>query len=154
MTKINPIADSAGIIDQKKINKPDTGGFESTLKTAVSKRAANGLSNSTVSGSQVSGLGEVRAAGIRTTSALTDGIAVETDRLLGLLDTYANDLANPTKTLRELAPMVAELKEKAGLVMAAAKEQVAPGDALGQIAAKAAFTANIEYIKFQRGDYI
>ncbi|MBW2368995.1 MAG: hypothetical protein JRH15_14030 [Deltaproteobacteria bacterium] len=149
MTKINPITDSPGIHDQKKINKPATGGFESSLRTAFTERTTGGLFNS-----QVSRLGEVRAASAPQTSSLADGIASETDRLLALLETYATDLENPNKTLRDLAPMAAQIKEAAGLVMAAAQRQATPDDELNRIATNAAFTANIEYVKFQRGDYI
>ena len=69
---------------------------------------------------------------------------------MGLLDSYAKDMENPKKTLRDIEPLIVSIRQNASDLMEAA-DKISPD--LKEIATETAVAANSEYIKFYRGDY-
>jgi hypothetical protein len=124
--------------------------FSASFQNALSQQ----IPNDTGSMRRTSGLVEPQSPIINQPDVSPTDVAGRTDRLLGLLESYVTGLENPGATLKELAPIVAQMKDEATQLMSSTDAHPAGGDDLNGIAAKAALTANVEYIKFQRGDYI
>ena len=82
----------------------------------------------------------------------TEGL-MRAGRTLDLLDTYALALADQGKPLKEVAGLVKSLQGEAeglGQVM----EKMDPQDGLYGLLQEVAATAQVESIKFNRGDYL
>lgn len=151
MSKISGITDNTHIFTQPQPGRADKDAFRQALENSMGREAdqiGNGGSTS---------LGEIQAPAvnmIRFTSENTvSEMANKTDSLLGLLENYSRELENPEKSLRELEPMISEIRQNAEDLLAQAQES-GPEPGIRRLAGQAAATANIEYIKFQRGDYI
>ncbi|MDZ7597238.1 MAG: hypothetical protein U5J82_02845 [Desulfobacterales bacterium] len=67
---------------------------------------------------------------------------------------YAHHLADPAKSLREIAPLVAEIQAQADRLMAAADAGLQHDADLQTLATRSAVAANVEVIRFRRGDYV
>ena len=152
MTKlgqIDQINETIVMQTTKKTGTSSQTAFSASLQNALSRQATN---NTGVE--QTSTLVEPQSTIISQPDTSSTDVVGRTDRLLGLLESYATGLENPEATLKELAPIVAQMKEEANQLMASTGVQAAGGDDVNGVAAKAALTANVEFIKFQRGDYI
>ena len=99
-------------------------------------------------------LEEVTASGYYPrTSALESTLQEKTGDLLDLLDKFSSQLENPDITLKTMEPTIHDLKACADKLMKDTDD--APGDSpLREIARETAMTADKEYFKFQRGDYV
>ena len=87
------------------------------------------------------------------TSAPESTLQERTGDLLDLLDRFSSQLENPDITLKAMEPTIHDLKACADKLMKDADD--VPGDSpLREIAREAAMTADKEYFKFQRGDYV
>jgi len=76
------------------------------------------------------------------------------NKMLDLIDKYAQELGNPMKTLKEIEPTLSTLKNESEKLY---KEYIAgSGDdkTLKEMLNSIQVAANVEYFKFQRGDYI
>jgi hypothetical protein len=73
--------------------------------------------------------------------------------VLGLFETYAMNLRNPDKTLKDIEPALLRMKHAADRLN---KETLLHEDrgSLSQLVNNLQVTASVEYFKFQRGDYI
>lgn len=121
-------------------------GFQDALKEAVSAGRAGSENNTTMGINRVT---DVQALAANTSISMMQ----KTEHLLDLMDYYAKGLANPEKTLKDLEPIAVSMKENANELFQQARSD--GGDnSLNQIARATAFTANVEYAKFSRGDYI
>ena len=149
MTKIDQINETVMMQTVKKPNMPSQVPFSASLENALSRQIQNSTDTK-----QASALCEPQSSIISRADAPPCDVVGRTDRLLGLLETYAAGLENPGATLKELASIVTLMKDEASQLMSSAGANAAGGDEINGIAAKAALTANVEYIKFQRGDYI
>jgi uncharacterized protein YoxC len=88
--------------------------------------------------------------GIQTSSEI---VIQKTNTLLNLLDQYSADLNNPRKNLKEIAPLIHTIKTGAQELLDEA-QALGLDDKLHNIARQCAVIANIEHIKFERGDYL
>ncbi|CAB1068968.1 hypothetical protein JY97_12665 [Alkalispirochaeta odontotermitis] len=76
-----------------------------------------------------------------------------TENLIGLLDQYRHQLADPQTTLRNIDPIIRKIdQEREGL--APALESLPDDENLKQIINQTLVTASLEVSKFYRGDYI
>lgn len=75
------------------------------------------------------------------------------ERLLDLLGEYQQKLANPSFTLRDISPLIDELKADNKRLVSSVKS-LAEGDELKNILNQVIVTASVEIIKFDRGDYV
>ena len=100
-----------------------------------------------------SALEEIQSAyfGIQGPSSIVTG---KTDKLLGLLDTFAAQLEDPEISLKTMAPVIEKLNENASTLLKETESLGQEESGLKEIATRTAVTARNEYIKFQRGDYI
>jgi len=72
--------------------------------------------------------------------------------VLGLFETYAHNLRNPDKTLKDIEPALLNMKQAADKLY---KDNLLHEDrGLSQLVNNIQVTASVEYFKFQRGDYI
>ncbi len=99
-------------------------------------------------------LGEIQAVRPPVIGSATQQITENTEKLLQMLEQYAAAIENPKKSLAEIEPMIKQIDEQASALDKLAGESLAEGEELRDIAKQTALTANLEYFKFQRGDYI
>lgn len=149
MTKIDQIQESLTIQATRRPTASATDMFQESLKNALSQLPAETADNR-----QAAALGEPQSVHAPPAVPAETDVANRTDRLLNLLDSYATSLDNPAATLKDLDPLVTRIKEEAEQLMASADSQPSTADHLKGIAAQTVLTANVEVLKFQRGDYI
>ena len=75
-------------------------------------------------------------------------------QVLDLLDRYAQDLMNPSKTLKEIAPIVENIEKGIGEIEARTNETVRDDADLKKLVNDLIVTANTAVFKFHRGDYL
>ncbi len=131
--------------------KPKTGeksnAFDSVLSNALDKtEPAEGETESVA-------LGEISSPGfqLETPSSLVTG---KTNKLLELLETYASQLENPGISLKNIAPVLDQINEKADSLLKDTQFLSKEDSGLKTIATQTVVTAQTEYLKFQRGDYL
>ncbi|RLB86734.1 MAG: hypothetical protein DRH26_16870 [Deltaproteobacteria bacterium] len=137
-----------------------TGGFENALTQAlgqVNQTGQVGQPDETeppgMEKTTASALGEIPSTGLylQDQSAI---VSEKTEALLGLLDAYSNELENPGISLKSIAPILEQINQKADSLL---KESVSLGAGntnLKDIATQTVITAQTEYQRFQRGDYV
>jgi hypothetical protein len=76
------------------------------------------------------------------------------DKVLDLLDLYAQELMDPSKTLKDIASIVENIEKGIGEIEARTKEAVKEDKDLNQLVSELMVTANTAVFKFHRGDYI
>jgi len=81
-------------------------------------------------------------------------IVEKVDSVLDLLDTYVLNLKNPNKTLKDIEPALLDMKQAADRLYKEHHLHEDKGSHLTQLVNNLQVTASVEYIKFQRGDYI
>lgn len=149
MSQIVPISENQRLHPQTKTTKAVSGDFSQTLSQAMEAgKPSNEHSAS---------LGEVQACTYRPIEEpAQETLASRTGSLLDLMDNYAQDLGNPSKSLKDIAPMLNTINERASDLLTQSQSQsLTPQDEpLHKIASEVALTAQMEVIKFQRGDYI
>lgn len=150
MTQINNIQENTAVQTGQRSSAKPAAGFQDSLETALAQKSAGKAESG-----QAASLGEPQAAHFNpaVSSTAGDDIACQTDSLLDLLESYSKGLEAPGATLKDLAPLADRLRDGAQQLMASADNDAAAGE-LKDIANQAALTANVEYIKFQRGDYV
>ncbi len=148
MDKISSIAGKSHIPAQKPVEKSDGELFKKALDKAT---AGSETAPTQATPPGPGALGEIMATSFTNVEFPDSGVAEKTDRLLGLLDTYAKELSDPGKTLKDIEPLISDINESARLLAAEAGEND-PG--LAGIARETAMTAAKEYAKFNRGDYV
>ena len=78
----------------------------------------------------------------------------KSDKILHLLDDYARELTDPTKTLKDIKPLVENIRREVNSIEAEAAEKVHNDNELERIIEDVTITANVAISKFNRGDYI
>jgi hypothetical protein len=142
MTHISIISPSGG-------RSPRSGGTQGTDK-GFGQRLALAIQDTQggVPAAPPNTLGEIQAtlpAGKNGSPAIT-----QAEGLLNLMDAYARQLQDPGKTLRQIAPVLNAMKNQAATLLSASQGDVQ----LHAIAKQLAVTAEVETIKFHRGDYV
>ena len=77
-----------------------------------------------------------------------------TDELLDMLDLYSSQLEDPAASLKNLEPILHEIKASAGKLLEQTEKTPDTDAELKEIATQSAMMANNEFLKFQRGDYL
>ena len=75
-------------------------------------------------------------------------------KILNLLDNYARDLTDPSKSLRDIEPLIEKIKREVSLVEAEAADKARNDIELERLVNELAVIGNIAVSKFYRGDYI
>jgi len=102
----------------------------------------------------VSGLGEISSFNLKIEDATVGAVEQGTEQLLTMLEQFAKDLSDPSKSLKDIEPLIQGIKENADLLSASVKNDSESGQALKAIAEESSVLANVEYMKFMRGDYV
>ena len=125
-----------------------SGKFENALSQALGPK--EGKSEGV---GPASGLTEITSAepGLVNPSERVSG---KTDQLLEKLDAYSNQLEDPSIPLKSIAPALEKIKDDAGSLEKELNALAPEDDSLKQIASQTVITAQTEYLKFQRGDYL
>jgi hypothetical protein len=146
---VNEAAQSMGGKSQVKQNQGDaTDAFANVLNSALNK------TEETVEGGiKTMGLEEIAAPGVNL-EPLSSIVTGSTDKLLGMLETYAGQLEDPDVSLKSMEPVLEEISAKADKLLENSKYLGEEDDGLRAIATQTAVTARTEYEKFQRGDYL
>ncbi len=153
MTKISGLPDNLKPVQQQN-NKAQTtadGLFKEAFDKAISG------SGETKPHEQTSGLpplGGVSTIDYSTLESEQTDLNGKTIKLLDKLDQYGNKLGNPDVTLKEIEPLISKIKEEATELSLAISKSDKSSPELKQFAGESAVSANTEYIKFMRGDYI
>jgi len=78
----------------------------------------------------------------------------QSDRVLGLLDTYAGKLADASTSLKEMQPLVERIAKEVRLMESEAATLDPESRGVNRYLRDVSVTANVAMLKFQRGDYI
>ena len=151
MTNINPTnkTDQSFATLNPKISKSKaTDAFENALTKALDKTEALEMEHTSTNA-----LSEIasKELNIINSSAIVSG---RTDKLLEMLDSYSSKLEDPSISLKSIAPILEEIKHTAGTLLKETEKLTVTDDRLKKIANHTIVTANTEYLKFQRGDYL
>jgi hypothetical protein len=94
----------------------------------------------------------------QTASQLPQGSNAEilkrSERVLDLLDEYASGLNDTNKTLKDIEPLVASIKEEADCIERENQDKLQHDKELERFIKELSVTANVAIFKFHRGDYI
>ena len=99
-------------------------------------------------------LTDIDAAASRTSLDFKRDALNQSDRILHLLDDYARELTDPSKTLKDIEPLVESIKKEVNTIEAEAAEKVDNDNELERIIKDLTITANVAISKFHRGDYV
>jgi len=154
MSKITGISYPHDIITRQQQTQTSTDGhaFQNMLDKTLDEKGLQPSEETTAST-----LSEIRVDALNPVSnciqSSSEVVVEKTDALLNLLDRYSADLNNPRKNLKEIEPLIDTIKTEAQELMDEA-QTLTPDDELHDIATQCAVMANVEYIKFERGDYL
>jgi hypothetical protein len=132
-----------------QIKKPQTNLFKNNLQEALTQRKA---SETQPPDARI--LGEVPPPTFCKIENSSGDVVKKTGELIDLLDNYARDIHNPDKALKEIEPLIVEIRDRATQLLQESEKTLGKDSGLKEIAARCALTANVEYIKFRRGDYV
>jgi hypothetical protein len=76
------------------------------------------------------------------------------ERVLDLLDDFAQALGDPQKTLRELEPLVLKMEGEAKPLELAPDSEGGSDQSLSRLMSDVSLLANVTLVKFRRGDYL
>ena len=78
----------------------------------------------------------------------------QSDKILHLLDDYARELNDPTRTLKNIEPLVKDIRKEVSLLEDESAMKIKNDNELERIIKDLAITANVAISKFHRGDYV
>ena len=81
-------------------------------------------------------------------------VIVQSEKILNLLDHYAGELADPSRTLKDIRPLVDSIEKEVTLMESEAVNKIQNDKALDSLVKDLAVTAKVAMYKFHRGDYI
>jgi hypothetical protein len=81
-------------------------------------------------------------------------VIVQSEKIFNLLDRYAGELADPSRTLKDISPLVDNIEKEVTLMESEAVNKVQNDKALDSLVKDLAVTAKVAMYKFHRGDYI
>jgi hypothetical protein len=151
MTDINQIIESAqSFAVSKATGSKDNGtdAFKDALNKAFDTTEALDMEQISAGG-----LGEITSKNmnIMSPSKLVSG---QTDNLLKMLDLYSSKLEDPGVSLKSIAPVLEQIKDNAGSLLNDVQNLTDKDAGLKKIATQTMVTAQTEYMKFKRGDYL
>ena len=99
-------------------------------------------------------MSEIDAPALQIQNQMKATVVENSEKILELLDTYANALTDPSKTLKDIEPLVESIEKGVRHIEREAVDKIPQGDELNEIIKDLAVTANVALFKFHRGDYI
>ena len=98
-------------------------------------------------------LSQINATNHHKPSDTNSAILMHGDKILSLLDDYAGHLNDPTKTLRDIEPLVGEIEKEITFIEAETAEKGQNDKGLQGLINDLVLTANVNIYKFYRGDF-
>jgi hypothetical protein len=154
---INELTKSMGMPAAGTPKTEKTGGFENVLTQALGQADQAGQTDETetpgTQATEAPALEEISSTGLylQDQSAI---VSEKTDALLGLLEAYSNQLENPDVSLKNIAPILEQINQEADSLLEDSTSLGAGETNLKEIATQTVITAQTEYQRFQRGDYL
>lgn len=151
MTNINPIHDnlpSFGASNAKTLKTGETDSFGIALGKALDK-----TQETETEGTPANALMEIGSKELNIVNT-SDVVSGKTNTLLEMLDSYASKLDDPSVSLKSIAPVLEEINTKADSLLKETQLLTDTDAALKKVATQTIVTAQTEYLKFQRGDYL
>jgi CxxC motif-containing protein (DUF1111 family) len=99
-------------------------------------------------------LNEINATTIPSSVDSKSNVIEQSDKILNLLDNYAGELADPSRTLKDIRPLVDSIEKEVRLMESEAANKSHDDKALDRLVNDLAVTAKVALYKFHRGDYI
>lgn len=137
---------------EKKAEETTGDIFKQALEHAMGSPGKSGDVSASLS--SATSLGEIQAVGFPIIQDESGGLEQETDRLLSLFDDYTKALGDPGQTLKDIESLLEDIKNGAEQISEMIGSGMPQTDSLTSIARESALLANVEYIKFMRGDYV
>jgi hypothetical protein len=151
MTNINPINETNpgfGAPNARPSKTGETDSFGIALNKALDK-----TQEPEMEGKAANALMEIASKELNIINT-SDIVTGKTDKLLDMLEAYSSKLNDPAVSLKKIAPVLEEINNKAGNLLKDAQLLTDADATLKKIATQTIVTAQKEYMKFQRGDYI
>lgn len=145
---INESAQGFSLPQAKGTKDKGAPSFDNVLNSAIDKGQV-----SKMKGNIANGLNEIMSPspGVAQPADIVSG---KTDSLIKLLESYSSQLEDPRASLKSIAPVLEEIKNNAGNLLEETGLLSESDASLKKIATQTAVTAQTEYLKFQRGDYL
>ena len=124
--------------------------FKKTFEKALTESETTGQTQET---SSASPLGEIQSPMFNLSTSESGSLETGTESLLNKLDTYIQALSDPTRTLKEIEPLLMDMKTEADQLGETLLSTGQDQQALKSIAEQSTLIAQVEYQKFVRGDY-
>jgi len=99
-------------------------------------------------------LSEINKINKNTLSDANSTLLRHGDKVLSLLDNYADNLNNPSKTLRDIEPLIGEIEKEITFIETEAKDTDQNDEELQNLINELVLTANVNIYKFYRGDFL
>lgn len=99
-------------------------------------------------------LNEINATTIPSSVDSKSNVIEQGDKILNLLDNYAGELADPSRTLKDIRPLVDSIEKEVSLMESEAANKGHDDKALDRLVKDLTVTAKVALYKFHRGDYI
>ena len=150
MDKISQINIHTTITQQKQNKQPATN-FSHNLNQAIEKQTSK--TNTSDSYTQKN-LNEITSINFIPASFPENSFSIfnKTDKLLKIFEDFTKDINNSGKNLKELEPIISLIRQQADELINETK--LIKDSDLNKFTNEFAVKANVEYIKFMRGDYI
>lgn len=103
---------------------------------------------------QMSGVNAISHCQTNSSTGAGTVILDQGERLLSLLDRYANDLENPGKMLKQIEPLVMSIENEVVRIQKTAADATSLDEDLRLLVEELAVTADVATFKFHRGDFI
>ncbi|MBW1695818.1 MAG: hypothetical protein JRH18_14535 [Deltaproteobacteria bacterium] len=145
MKKVTDITNVPPVKGLRKIQPAKSNAFHEKLAEAQSKHLIDQSPQP-----RTESLGEIQAPSFTRIEQSSGSVVNKTHELLDLLSHYTRDIESPNKTLKDIEPLIISMQQQASQLVKAATET---SPELRKIAQEVAVAANVEYIKFYRGDY-
>lgn len=81
-------------------------------------------------------------------------ILEQSNKITNLLDDYARELADPSKTLKDVEPLIENIEKEVDIIESKISGGEHNDDELGGLVEALTVTANVAAFKFHRGDYV
>ena len=121
------------------------------VKLPSSNRASNNKGFQEIIDKKMS---EINAPTFQVGNEIKAAVVENSEKILNLLDTYANALTDPSKTLKDIEPLVESIEKGVRHIESEAIDKIPQGDELNGIIKDLTVTANVALFKFHRGDYV
>ena len=148
VNKTNESDHSFAALNAKVSKNKASDAFENAFSKALDKTEPPETAQTATTG-----LREIASKDLKFLNS-SDIVLDRTETLLEMLDSYSAKLEDPNISLKHIAPVLEEINNSAGSLLKSAQLLTGDTEELKTIANRTIATAQTEYLKFQRGDYL